>query len=147
RSAHPHVSWCARGPFAGWLLRGHTFGKPCFGPQSPLGRMYRRNAKVLLLGVGYDHCTCLHLAETLYPGTPREKISAAVKENGRRVWKTCEEIEFNSDRFPEIGAAYEAQGGQAALGRLGQADCRLLPIRPLVDFGLSWLQKNPPAAE
>ncbi|MDD3409316.1 MAG: AAC(3) family N-acetyltransferase, partial [Eubacteriales bacterium] len=42
RSAHPHVSWCARGPFAGWLLRGHTFGKPCFGPQSPLGRMYRR---------------------------------------------------------------------------------------------------------
>ena len=147
RSAHPHVSWCARGPFARWLLRGHTFGKPCFGMQSPLGRLYRRNAKILLLGVGYVNCTSLHLAETLYPGTPKETISAAVTVRGRRRWQTSEDIEFNSDRFPQLGEAYEQAGGEVVCGRLGAAECKVLRVRPLVDFGLKWLAENPAPPE
>ncbi len=31
RSAHPQVSWVAKGPGAAWLLRGHTYRKPGFG--------------------------------------------------------------------------------------------------------------------
>ncbi len=140
RSAHPQVSWCARGPFARWLLRGHAFGKPCFGPASPLGRMYRRGAKALLIGVGYDHCTCLHLAETLENTAPLESVGAAVRAHGKRVWRTCAEVGLDSDRFPALGAEYERQGGPARIGKVGQADCRLLPVRELVDFGREWLR-------
>lgn len=143
RSAHPHVSWCAHGPGAALLLRGHTFDKPCFGPASPLGRLYRRNAKILLIGVGYDNCTSLHMAETLYPETPKMKIGAAVRVHGKRRWETWEEIEFDSDRFPEIGRDYERDGGETVTGKLGAADCKLLRIKPLVDYGVKWLAEHP----
>ncbi|HNW87023.1 MAG TPA: AAC(3) family N-acetyltransferase [Candidatus Limiplasma sp.] len=143
RSAHPHVSWCARGPGAAWLLRGHRFGRPCFGPQSPLGRLYRRNAKVLLLGVGYDNCTALHMAEALNPATPRQSAGAAVRVRGRRVWQSWREIEMDSDRFPQIGEAYELAGGEAIRGKVGNADCRVVRVKPLVDYGLAWLQTHP----
>lgn len=139
RSAHPHVSWCARGHGARRLLRGHTFDKPCFGLGSPLGRLYRRNAKVLLLGVGYENCTALHLAETLYSGTPRIAVGAAVRICGKRVWRSWQEIDMNSDQFPLIGEAYEAAGGDVVCGKIGAADCKVIRVRELVDFGVEWL--------
>ncbi len=147
RSAHPHLSWCAHGPGAWWLLRGHRFGKLGFGMASPLGRMYRREAKILLLGVGYDNCTSLHLAETLCPGMPQLSVGAAVRVRGKRRWESWREIELNSDRFPELGKAYEQSGGKVTHGRLGMAECRVLPIRPLVDYGVRWLTENPPPKE
>ncbi len=143
RSAHPHVSWAARGPLAAWRLRGHTAGKPCFGMASPVGRLYRANARTLLLGVGYGNCTALHMAEALYPGTPLAPAGAAVKVRGVRRWQSWREIEMDSDRFPQIGDAYEASGGVVTKGKVGAADCRLLPIRPLVDFGVRWLAEHP----
>ncbi len=146
RSAHPHVSWCARGPFARWLLRGHTYGKPCFGAGSPVGRLYRRNAKILLLGVGYDNCTALHMAEALCPRTPLTDAGAAVKTRGGRRWEAWREIEMDSDRFPQIGEAYERGGGEMVTGKLGAADCKVVRVKPLVDFGLAWLNEHPPEA-
>jgi aminoglycoside 3-N-acetyltransferase len=139
RSAHPHVSWCARGLGAAWLLRGHTYRKPCFGMRSPLGRLYRRNAKILLLGVGYGNCTALHMAETLYPNTPKMDVGAAVRVRGKRRWVRWQEIDMDSDRFPQIGEAYELSGGEAITGMLGAAECKALRVRPLVDFGVEWL--------
>jgi len=147
RSAHPHVSWCARGLGAAWLLRGHRFSRPCFGMQSPIGRLYRRNAKVLLLGVGYDNCTALHLAEALDPATPKQRVSAAVRVRGKRAWQCWQEIEMDSDRFPQIGAAYELAGGEAVMGKVGNADCKVVRVKPLVNFGLTWLQAHGEAAQ
>jgi aminoglycoside 3-N-acetyltransferase len=144
RSAHPHVSWCARGPGARWLLRGHTYGKPGFGMGSPVGRLYRRNAKILLIGVGYDNCTALHLSEAMCPNTLLTDVGAAVRtRGGRRRWTTWRENELNSDRFPQIGEAYERDGGEAVCGKLGAADCKVLRCKPLVDFGLKWLMEHP----
>ncbi len=143
RSAHPHVSWAAKGWMAAWVLRGHTWRKPCFGMASPLGRFYRRGAKTLLLGVGYDNCTSLHLAEALCPATARKTSGAAVREHGVRRWVSWEDIEFDSDRFPQIGLAYEQAGGVVTQGRIGHAECKLVPIRPLVDFGVQWLAEHP----
>ena len=147
RSAHPHVSWCARGIGARLLLRGHTYRKPCFGMASPLGRLYRRNAKILLIGVGYGNCTALHLAETLCPNTPTMGASAAVRAHGIRRWLSWSELDFDSDRFPQLGQAYEQSGGVALTGKLGAADCKLLRVKPLVDFGVAWLTANPRPAE
>lgn len=146
RSAHPQVSWCARGLFAAWLLRGHTYRRPGLGIRSPLGRLYRRNAKTLLMGVGYGNCTALHLAEELCPAIPRETLGAAVRVLGRRRWVTFRSAVLDSDRFVSIGQAYEQSGGVVTVGKVAAADCKLLPIRPLVDFGLAWLTAHPSAA-
>lgn len=147
RSAHPQVSWAAKGPGAAWLLRGHTYSRPGFGMGLPLGRLYRRGAKALLIGVGYGNCTALHLAETLCETTPRETLGAAVSVWGRRRWVTWQDIQMDADRFPALGEAYEQAGGAAATGMLGAAACKLVPIRPLVDFGVRWLREHPAPAE
>lgn len=147
RSAHPHVSWAMRGPFAAWRLRGHTWNKPCFGPASPLGRLYRQNARTLLIGVGYGNCTALHLSEELCGTMPKTTVGAAVNVLGRRVWKSWQDIDKDSDRFPLIGEAYEAAGGVVTAGKVGAAECKLVPIAPLVDFATRWLRENPAPPE
>lgn len=147
RSAHPHVSWCAHGPGAAWLLRGHRWNRSGFGMNSPAGRLYRRNAKVLLLGVGYGNCTLLHMTETLDPATPTVTQGAAVRGLRGRRWVNWQEIEMDSDRFAELGAAYEQEGGVVVHGRVGAADCRVVPARPLVDYGVRWLTAHPRPAE
>ena len=147
RSAHPHVSWAMRGPFAAWRLRGHAFSKPCFGMGSPLGRLYRRNARTLLIGVGYDRCTSLHMAEALCETTPKETVGAAVRVLGRSRWVSREEIQMDSDRFPQIGEAFAKNGGVVTTGKIGLAECKLVAIKPLVDFGVKWLREHPAEPE
>src|SRR5690348_4013758 len=62
RSDHPQTSFAAIGPLAGKLMAGHTLVSQ-LGEHSPLARLAEVQAKVLLVGVGYDKCTAFHLAE------------------------------------------------------------------------------------
>lgn len=64
-----------------------------------------------------------------------------ILENGRRVWKTYQDIELDADQFPEIGAAYEAMG-LVKTGPVGSAQCKLLPQRPAVDYATEWLMRK-----
>ena len=62
RSAYPHTSFAAQGAHAEEVIAGHAL-EDGLGERSPLGRVHDRDGHVLLLGVGYDRCTSLHLAE------------------------------------------------------------------------------------
>ena len=69
RSDHPARSVAAWGKFAEYLTSDHDLSN-IFGDGSPIGRLYELDAKVLLIGVGYDKNTSLHLADVRagYPG-------------------------------------------------------------------------------
>ena len=62
RSAHPHHSFCAYGHHASQIINSHSleFG---LGEGSPLARIYDLGGFVLLLGVGHESNTSMHLAE------------------------------------------------------------------------------------
>ena len=63
RSLHPSHSLAAFGQDAGVFCAGHErFQSPC-ARQSPWGRLYDRNAKILFLGVSIAHNTFLHAVE------------------------------------------------------------------------------------
>jgi aminoglycoside 3-N-acetyltransferase len=93
---------------------------------------------VLLLGADYDSNTTFHLAEYRAPGQTPERQGAPIMEDGRRVWKTYDDIELNSDIFPEIGADFETTGA-VTLGQVGSAQARLFSSRAAVDFAQDWL--------
>jgi len=146
RSGHPELSFSAWGARKRRVVRdprpGTGFGD-ALGDRSPLGALYELSAQALLLGVGYENCTCLHLAEywARWEGKKKERRGAPVMLRGGRAWVEFEDIEYHSEDFPAIGKAFEASLG-ARIGAVGKAEARLVDIRGLVDFAVFWMEKN-----
>jgi aminoglycoside 3-N-acetyltransferase len=140
RSSHPTDSFAAWGRHAQIITANHSLDYG-LGEQSPLARLYELNGHVLLLGVSYESCTSLHLAEYRAPHLKHLTRGSPILEQGQRVWKTYQDIEIDSDQFPEIGAAFE-ETGLVTTGGVGSAQCKLLPQRPAVDFATAWLTRK-----
>lgn len=142
RSDHPARSVCARGKYAAYLTKDHDISN-IFGEGSPIARLYELDGKVLLLGVGYDKNTSIHLADARaeYPGKHNCTEYSAVLENGKRVWKRYETLSVDGEDFEEIGSAFEA-GNAVSKGMIGEARVRLMRQRAIVDYAVEWIEKN-----
>lgn len=142
RSDHPARSVCAYGKYAQELTKDHDLSN-IFGEGSPIARLYEFNGKVLLLGVGYDKNTSLHLADVRaeYPGKHNCVEYSAVMENGKRVWKQYETLFVDGEDFEEIGKAFE-ENCPVNKGLIGGAEIRLMNQRELVDYAVQWMEKN-----
>lgn len=120
------------------IIQDHPLS-PQFGVQSPLGKLYDLDAKVLLLGVGYDKCTSFHLSETALAGMPTKQMGAAIVEEGKRVWKWFTDFAYDAEDFALIGEQLE-QAVDVQRGKVGIAESRLFGIRDAVDFASQWLR-------
>ncbi|WP_422124212.1 aminoglycoside N(3)-acetyltransferase [Planococcus sp. X10-3] len=138
RSQHPAHSFMAWGKDAEEWMRDHPL-EDSFGDSSPLAKMMDAELQILLIGVGFDTCTALHFAEYAQDNRTTSPQGAAIKVDGQRVWQRFECVDMDADRFPEIAKDYP---GEIKIGQLGQANAKLVPMRPLVEFGIQWLQKN-----
>lgn len=137
RSGHPQVSFCANGLNAHKIIETHPL-TPQFGMDSPLGKMVALNAKVLLLGVGYESCTSFHMAEALMEDMPIIKLGTAIFEQGKRIWKWFEDYAYDADDFCSLGKEFD-QSPAVNRGKVGNADCRLFSMKDGVEFAKSWL--------
>lgn len=140
RSNHPQASFTANGKHAAAVVSAHPL-TPQFGEESPLGKLCALNAKVLLLGVGYDSCTCMHLAETRIASMPQKRMGAALSENGERVWRWFEDVAYDTEGFEQIGAQLD-RDGHVGSGRIGEAECRLFDASRAADEAERWMRLN-----
>lgn len=143
RSNHPHLSFGARGPLAAAITENHGLSY-ALGEDSPLARLYALDAWVLLLGVGHNNNTSLHLAECRADFSARRTIQAQapVMLEGRRQWVSFEDVDYDSDDFERIGAAFEEQAGELRIGQIGYGEARLFRQRPLVDYAVKWMEEH-----
>jgi aminoglycoside 3-N-acetyltransferase len=139
RSDHPAMSFAAWGANAERVTADHSLENG-LGEQSPLARIYDLDGWVLLLGVGHDSNTSLHLAEYRadWPGKRTVTLGAPVMRDGVRQWVTYHDINIDSDDFETLGAAFEA-AHPPRRGRVGAAMATLLRQRALVDFAVAWM--------
>ncbi|WP_055698054.1 aminoglycoside N(3)-acetyltransferase [Streptomyces silaceus] len=144
RSAHPQASFAALGPAAATITAGHARGSS-FGERSPLAHLEKAGARVLLLGAGYDSCTAFHLAQYRVPGPETENSFAAMTSRGRE-WRTVREPATPSDRFGELGAAFE-RDTEVVRGLVGAAESRLFPLADAVAYAEQWLPAHAPRPE
>ena len=145
RSAHPHHSFCAYGHQASHITDNHSLGFG-LGEGSPLARIYDLGGFVLLLGVGHNSNTSMHLAE--YRATfPTKRIvqeGAPISAAGSRRWTTFENIDLDSSDFEQIGEDFLRSDVEREVhrGKVGLAKCQLMPQRAVVDFAVDWLEEN-----
>ena len=142
RSDHPARSVAAFGRYAGYLTEGHDLSN-IFGDGSPIGKLYELDGYVLLIGVGYDKNTSLHLADERadYPGKHLCTEHSALIENGQRVWKAYDTLYVDGEDFEQIGDAFE-KAYEVKKVSLGNAVLRFMKQRELVDFAVKWIEKN-----
>ncbi|HEX5565264.1 MAG TPA: AAC(3) family N-acetyltransferase [Sporosarcina sp.] len=141
RSPHPAHSFMAWGKNAADWMKEHPL-EDSFGMTSPLGKMVNADVKILLIGVGYDSCTALHLSEYLAPGLTHSLQGAAILHEGKRKWATYDMADVDSDLFPDIGEAFEKSHPHIVrTGALGQAACKVIPMKPLIEFGTDWVEQ------
>lgn len=65
RSSHPSHSIAAAGYGAEKLVEGHEPGTPAFDAGTPLHKFAEAGGKILLLGVGHNRSSLIHVAEFL----------------------------------------------------------------------------------
>ncbi len=141
RSTHPQTSFAARGPQAERILQPHLLSSP-LGEGSPLARLYELDASILLLGVGHDSNTSLHLAEerAQWPTKQKQTQGSAILGSTGREWVQFSVLALDESDFSHIGQAFEQNRSQAyATGRVAQAQAKLIRQRSLVDFATAWI--------
>ena len=142
RSDHPQVSFAALGAQAAVVTAGHRLNA-ALGDSSPLGAIYRLDGKVLMLGVGYDTNTSLHLAEWRQREPPLHVTGSSIRQaDGFGLWVRWTDVAENEDDFESIGAEFEAATNEARVGRVGNATARLVSQRALVDYATRWMAEN-----
>lgn len=139
RSNSPHA-FAANGPAAAAITRPHPVDGP-HGPDSPVGRVHDLDGVVLLLGVGHDANTTVHLAESLAGVRYRLLHHVTVLENGQPLRQPYHEIDHCCERFSLVDGWLEDAGLQRR-GMVGHADARLVRSRAVVEVVTAQLRAN-----
>lgn len=140
RSDHP-AACAAIGPLAEQIVKT-DLPLPPHTPASPVGRVHDLDGQVLLLGVGHDADTSLHVAELLAGvpyGIPRH---CTVLQGGRAVRLDYRENDHCCRRFALADGWLRARGLQAE-GPVGQATARLARARDIVRLAVEELRQEP----
>jgi aminoglycoside N3'-acetyltransferase len=111
-------------------------------PESPVGRVHDLDGQVLLLGVGHDADTTLHLAEVLAGVPYRVPSYCTVLQDGRPVRVNYGENDHCCERFAFADEWLRGRGLQSE-GRVGHAHARLARSRDIVDVALEHLAGDP----
>ena len=141
RSNHQQSSFAALGPVADLLMADHPL-QSHLGMDSPLGKLYKMDARILVIGVGYWACTAFHLAEETYTWSPpKRRYSCVVStpEGGR--WVEYEDVVLDDREFDDIGCFVEEKL-PVAKGRVGYASSRLLSLHYAVECAADWMSKR-----
>jgi aminoglycoside 3-N-acetyltransferase len=141
RSCHPQTSFAAIGPLAGKLTVTHKL--EChLGEESPLAALYAVDAVTLLIGVGYESCTTLHLAEYRRARPPAAAWHRCfVMADGRRQQHDFLAPKLDPACFTDLGADLD-KTGLVTCATVGAAGSRLMPIRQSVDFAVQWMDNH-----
>jgi aminoglycoside N3'-acetyltransferase len=140
RSPHPEA-FAACGPLAGSIVDG-PLPLPPHRYESPIGRVYDLDGQVLLLGVGHDANTSLHLAEMLAAVPYRVPKHCTILQDGRPLRIDYGENDHCCELFALADDWLRASGLQSE-GQVGNAQARLFRARDVVSLAVERLAAQP----
>lgn len=129
RSAHP-FAFAAIGAHAE-IVTADPLPIPPHALASPVGRVYELDGQILLLGVGHDANTTIHLAEVLADVPYAVRRHCTVADGGRAVRVSYVENDHCCERFALVDGWLRRLSLQSE-GRVGSAHARLMRSRDVV---------------
>ncbi len=129
RSDQP-FAFAALGPGAAAVV-ADPLPLPPHGQASPVGRVWELDGQVLLLGVGHDANTTIHLAEALAAVPYEVPKHCTVLERGRPRRVDYVENDHCCQRFA-LADGWLRELGLQREGNVGQAQARLVASRDVV---------------
>jgi aminoglycoside 3-N-acetyltransferase len=139
RSDSPHA-FAAIGPEAARITADHPLDVP-HGLNSPVGRVYELDGQILMLGVGHDANTTIHLAEGLAGVRYRRPKSLTIIQAGQPTRYRYSEIDHCCDNFNLVDQWLDAERRQCR-GRVGHGEGRLAGSRDVVATVTARLRAN-----
>jgi aminoglycoside N3'-acetyltransferase len=140
RSSHP-FAFAALGPRAAEITAG-PLPLPPHAPESPVGRVHDLDGQVLLLGVGHDADTTLHLAELLGGAPYRVPKHITVWADERPMRIAYGENDHCCERFALADDWLRSEGLQRE-GTVGYAPARLARAKDIVAAARRRLAADP----
>lgn len=141
RRSEQIFAFAARGPEAARIL-ADPLPLPPHRPESPVGRIHELDGQVLLLGVGHDADTTLHLAEIIAGVPYRLRKHITVTENGEP-----RRLEYGENdhccRLFALADEWLREAGVQAEGKIGAATARLIRSRDIVRLAVARLRADP----
>jgi aminoglycoside 3-N-acetyltransferase len=137
RSDSPHA-FAASGPHAAQITLPHPVDIP-HGLNSPPGRVYELGGQVLLLGVGHDADTTIHVAENIASVRYRQRKHATILANGRPTRYEYGETDHCCQKFGLLDEWLEQKQQR---GIVGHAEARLARSRDVVAAALHRLRQD-----
>jgi aminoglycoside N3'-acetyltransferase len=145
RSLHPTHAVAGRGPHASKTLDGHD-RVHAFARESPLWRLWERNAWVLLVGVGHFANSAAHVAEELLemPYLDRRRRARVARADG-----SVQEVELRrpgcSDSWDAVIGPPLRERGAIREGKVGESKLQLMRARDVVEVTANLLRRDPRA--
>lgn len=139
RSDSPHA-FAAVGPRAAEITADHPLDVP-HGVNSPPGRVHDLDGQVLLLGVGHDANTTIHVAEGLAGVRYRRPGYVTLLRDGQPARFEYSEIDHCCENFALVDRWLEAEHRQRR-GAVGHAEARLARSRDIVEVVTRHLRED-----
>ncbi len=141
RGDHPGSAFAAVGRHARVITAPQPISPP-HGVDSPVGRAWRLGGAVLLLGVGHDSNTTMHLAEDLARAPYHSRSLALVMDGGAVRQVEVEEPNHCCQGFALADDWLRERGAQRE-GLVGRAHARLVRAQDLIDVVVPRLRAEP----
>ena len=138
RSNHPAYSFVAVGKRGDELVRDFSLDDPLL----PIKRLLKQDPKVLLVGVGFDSLTAIHIAEQLrlYVKFVRERALTFTSKG--RTWVDITALGC-SNGFEKLKA--HIGGKDSTETMIGGAICQVYAMKKLIERADSLMERQPRA--
>ncbi len=142
RSDHPARSFAAYGKWAKYITNHHDLSN-IFGLGSPLHKLYELEGHILMIGVGHDKNTSIHLGEVMadFDGKRFTTEHSAMLVDGKREWVAYETQDVDDVDFVELGKDFD-RDNNVIRHKVGDATVKYIEQRPFVDYTIKWFEKH-----
>jgi aminoglycoside 3-N-acetyltransferase len=148
RSVHPTHSVAACGIDAELLLSRHHIDDTPVSQNSPYGLLRDYDTFILMIGVGLEHCTAIHLPEEviapeIYVRPANQTEIYQCRDRHGRLHSVRTRRHWRLDRnFPKFGPALR-QKGDLESGEIEGCPYQIVPMRSLLRDVFRTLIRNP----